>query len=155
MAVATEEEGFMNILIAVDGSKFSDAAVQELIESHHETAHIRVLNVIEPLPVVESWAYAVDWPQLLEDQRKEAESFVTAAAQRLRNAGFNDVTTAVEEGIAKSVLVEAATNWPADLVMMGSHGRRGLAHFLMGSVSEGVSRFAPCSVEIVRKRLAA
>ena len=81
--------------------------------------------------------------------------FVTTAAKQLRAAGFNDVTTAVEEGIAKSVLVEAATSWPADLVMMGSHGRRGLARFLMGSVSEGVSRVSPCSVEIVRKRLAA
>ena len=145
----------MNILIAVDGSEFSDTAVQELIESQPRTVRIRVVNVVEPLPVVESWAYAVDWPQLLADQRKEAETFVTTAAQRLRNAGFNDVTTAVEEGIAKSVLVEAASSWPADLVMMGSHGRRGLARFLMGSVSEGVSRFAPCSVEIVRKRLAA
>jgi nucleotide-binding universal stress UspA family protein len=145
----------MNILIAVDGSEFSDTAVQELIESQPRTVHIRVVNVVEPLPVVESWAYAVDWQQLLDDQRKEAESLVAAAAQRLRNAGFNDVTMAVEEGIAKSVLVEAASKWPADLVMMGSHGRRGLARFLIGSVSEGVSRFAPCSVEIVRKRLAA
>ncbi len=145
----------MNILIAVDGSDFSDAAVQEVIQSQPKTAHIRVINVIEPLPVVESWAYAVDWQQLLEDQRKEAESFVASAAERLRGAGFTDVTTLVEEGVAKSVLVEAASRWPADLVIMGSHGRRGLARFLIGSVSEGVSRFAPCSVEIVRKRLAA
>ena len=145
----------MNILIAVDGSEFSDAAVQEVIRFHPRTAQIRVIHAVEPLPVVESWAYAVDWQQLLDDQRKEAESFVAAAAQRLRDAGFNTVTTAVEEGIAKSVVVDAASKWPADLVVVGSHGRRGLARFLMGSVSEGVSRFAPCSVEIVRTRLAA
>ena len=144
----------MNILIAVDGSEFSNAAVEEVIQSQPRTAQIRVINAIEPLPAVESWAYAVDWQQLLDDQRKEAESFVAAAAQKLRDAGFT-VNTSVEEGIAKSVIVLEASKWPANLVVVGSHGRKGLARFLLGSVSEGVSRFAPCSVEIVRRPLAA
>ena len=60
----------MNILIAVDGSEFSDVAVQEVIQSQARTAHIRLINVVEPLPVVESWAYAVDWQQLLEINAK-------------------------------------------------------------------------------------
>jgi nucleotide-binding universal stress UspA family protein len=108
------------------------------------------MHVIEPLPVVESWAYAVDWQKLLEDQRKEAEALVADAAKSLRDAGFA-VTTAIEEGSAKSILVDTAGKWPADLVVLGSHGRKGLSRFLLGSVSEGVSRHAPCSVLIVRK----
>ena len=73
------------------------------------------------------------------------------SARVLRDAGFT-VDTAIEEGIAKSILVETAAKWPADLIVVGSHGRKGLARFLLGSVSEGVARHAPCSVLIVRTR---
>jgi nucleotide-binding universal stress UspA family protein len=139
----------MKILIAVDGSDFSEAAVREVVKTRPKDAQIQVIHVLEPLPVVESWA-AIDWQQVLQDQRKEAEGFVAEAARTLRDAGFT-VTTAVEDGIAKSVIVEAAGQWHADLVVVGSHGRKGLARFLLGSVSEGVARYSPCSVLIVRK----
>jgi nucleotide-binding universal stress UspA family protein len=141
----------MNILIAVDGSEFSDAAMREVIQTQPRDAQVRIMHVLEPFPVVESWAYAVDWQKILEDQRKEAESFVAQAAKKLADAGFA-VTTAIEDGIAKSILVDTACRWPADLVVVGSHGRKGLARFLLGSVSEGVARYAPCSVLIVRNR---
>jgi nucleotide-binding universal stress UspA family protein len=93
----------------------------------------------------------VDWQKILEDQRKEAKGVVAQAAKTLADAGFA-VTTAIEEGVAKSVIVDAACRWPADLVVVGSHGRTGLARFLLGSVSEGVARYSPCSVLIVRTR---
>jgi nucleotide-binding universal stress UspA family protein len=144
----------MKILLAVDGSEFSDAAVQEVIRTQPKTAQIHVMHVVEPLPVVESWAYAVDWTKILQDQRKEAEDLVGQSAKRLRDAGFT-VTTAIEEGSAKAVLAETAGKLPADLVVLGCHGRKGLERFLLGSVSEGVARHAPCSVLIVRKRPAA
>ena len=141
----------MKILIAVDGSDFSEAAVREVVQTSPKDAQIQVMHVIEPLPVVESWTYAIDWQQVLQNQRKEAEGFVAEASRVLRDGGFT-VTTAIEEGVAKSVIVEAAGQWHADLVVMGSHGRKGLARFLLGSVSEGVARHSPCSVLIVRKR---
>jgi nucleotide-binding universal stress UspA family protein len=141
----------MKILIAVDGSETSEAAIREVVQTRPRDAQIQVMHVIEPLPVVESWAYAVDWQNILQDQRKEAEAFVMQDAAALRDAGFA-VTTAIEEGVAKSIIVETAGKWPADLVVVGSHGRKGLARFLLGSVSEGVARHAPCSVLIVRKR---
>jgi nucleotide-binding universal stress UspA family protein len=141
----------MNILIAVDGSEFSDAAIREVIQTQPRDAHIRIMHVIEPFPVVESWAYAVDWQKILEDQRKEAEVVVAQAAKALADAGFT-ATTTIEDGVAKSIVVDAACRWPADLVVVGSHGRTGLARFLLGSVSEGVARHAPCSVLIVRRR---
>ena len=141
----------MNILIAVDGSASSEAAIREVIQGRPRDAQIRVMHAIEPLPAIEGWAYAVDWPNVAQDQRKEAEAFVSQGAALLRDAGFS-VTTAIEDGFAKSIIIEAAGQWPADLVVVGSHGRKGLARFLLGSVSEGVARHAPCSVLIVRKR---
>jgi nucleotide-binding universal stress UspA family protein len=140
----------MNVLIAVDGSECSEAAVREVIQIRPKDAQIRVLHVIEPLPAMEGWAYAVNWEPILRDQRKEAERVVAEATRVLRDAGFT-VATAIEEGSSKSIIVEAASQWPADVVVVGSHGRKGLARFLLGSVSEGVARHAPCSVLIVRK----
>ena len=48
-------------------------------------------------------------------------------------------------------IVEAARDWPADLVVIGSHGRDGVGRILLGSVAEGVARHAPCPVLVVRK----
>ena len=60
------------------------------------------------------------------------------------------MTTAVEWGDPKSKIIDAAEQWHADLIVLGSHGRTGLERFLMGSVSDAVARHAPCSVEVVR-----
>ena len=67
----------------------------------------------------------------------------------LRSKGLK-VTTTVEQGDPKSKIIEAASKWHADLIVVGSHGRKGLEHFLLGSVSDAVARHAGCSVEIVR-----
>ena len=71
------------------------------------------------------------------------------AAKTLENAGFN-VTTAVVEGDPRTALIDGASQWHADLIMVGSHGRTGLNRLLMGSVSDAVASHAPCSVQIVR-----
>jgi nucleotide-binding universal stress UspA family protein len=62
------------------------------------------------------------------------------------------VTTAVEVGNPKFIVLDAAADWKADLIILGSHGRSGLNRFPMGSVSEAVARHATCSVQIVRIR---
>lgn len=141
----------MNILVAVDGSEFSDAAVQSLVLTRPADAQVKIIHVIEPFPVIETWVYTPDWDKMLEEQRKDAEAFVAEAAQTLRDAKFA-VTTSIEQGTPQSVIIDVAAKWPADLIVMGSHGRRGLERFLMGSVSDGVARHALCSVLIVRKR---
>ena len=83
------------------------------------------------------------------EQRREAEELVARAAQRLRDAGFQ-VTRAIEEGNPKVVIIDSAAEWAADLIILGSHGRKGLDRFLIGSVSEAVARQARCSVQIIR-----
>jgi nucleotide-binding universal stress UspA family protein len=141
----------MNILVPIDGSECSEAAIQELIQTRAPNAQVRVMHVLEPFPVIEGWVYTPEWDSMMEEQRKDAEEFVARAAQTLRDAKFT-VTTSVETGNPKSLILDAAAKWPADLIVIGSHGRKGLDRFLLGSVSEGVARHAPCSVLIVRKR---
>jgi nucleotide-binding universal stress UspA family protein len=80
---------------------------------------------------------------------EEAKALAAKAAGALRSAGVN-VTTAVVQGDPKSIILDNAKTWGADLIVLGSHGRKGLERFLVGSVSEAVLRHAHCSVEIVR-----
>lgn len=81
--------------------------------------------------------------------RKSAEALVEKTAEVLRSRGLQ-TTTGVEFGDPRTKIIDAADRWGADLIVVGSHGRRTLKHFLMGSVSETVARHARCSVEIVR-----
>jgi nucleotide-binding universal stress UspA family protein len=74
---------------------------------------------------------------------------VARAGQTLREKNFK-VMTAIDEGNPKVVIIDSAAEWHADLIVVGSHGRKGLGRFFMGSVSEAVARHAPCSVQIVR-----
>jgi nucleotide-binding universal stress UspA family protein len=143
----------MKILLAIDDSKFSQAAIEALMaQAMPKETEVRVLHVIEPVPLYpdgHAWGYGPEASEVLEEQRKEAEGLVARASQALRDAGFT-VTTAIEEGNPKVVIIDSAAQWPADLILVGSHGRTGLDRFLMGSVSEAVARHARCSVQIVR-----
>jgi len=84
-----------------------------------------------------------------EAETRAAKVLVTKVAERLHKKGLN-VTVAVERGDPRSKILEMASKWRADLIVVGSHGHKGLAHFLLGSVSEDVAQHAGCSVEIVR-----
>ena len=143
----------MNILLAIDGSKFSQSAIQAVIKrASPKDTELRVLHVIEPIPEYAdslSWGYGLQSAAVLESEREQAQGLLARAAQELRDAGFQ-VATTLEVGDAKAVILDTAAEWPADLIVLGSHGRKGLQRFLMGSVSEAVARHAPCSVEIVR-----
>jgi nucleotide-binding universal stress UspA family protein len=74
---------------------------------------------------------------------------VGRVAEKLSAAGFK-VETAVGEENARAGILDTASKWHADLIVLGSHGLKGLDRFLLGSVSEFAVRHARCSVEIVR-----
>lgn len=135
----------MRILLAIDDSKFSEAAIETVIEqARPENTEVRVLHVVEPPPLYNP-ALEPAW----ESQRQHAEKLVAKAAERLRARGLT-VAEAAEQGDAKSKILDMAEEWHADLIVLGSHGRKGLGRFLMGGISDAIARHAPCSVEIVR-----
>ncbi len=146
----------MKILLAVDDSKSSVAAVSLLIaQAKTKGTEVRLLHVVEPFPVIAAQKKGSrESPNFVAarlEQRERAKELLARAAERLRSAGFK-VSFSVEEGDARSIILEHAETWNADLIVVGSHGRKGLSRFLMGSVSEAVARHARCSVEIVRIR---
>ncbi|MBZ5698828.1 MAG: universal stress protein [Acidobacteriia bacterium] len=136
----------MRILLAIDDSKFSEAAAQAVIAQHRpEGTQVKILNVVDlaiPIPTSDAAGFR-------EESLKHGQEVVQRAEQMLNRAGYT-VQTAVEEGYPKSKIIDQATQWNADLIVVGSHGRKGIDRFLVGSVAEGVARHAPCSVEIVR-----
>jgi nucleotide-binding universal stress UspA family protein len=136
----------MKLLLAIDGSKFSEAATKAVIAQYPpQGTEIEVLNVVDlalPIPTSDAAGFR-------EESLKNGQELVQRTQKTLGKAGFN-VQTAVEEGDPKAKILDNAARWKADLIVMGSHGRRGAERFLMGSVSEAVARHADCSVEIVR-----
>jgi len=136
----------MRVLLAVDDSKFSEAATQAAIDQCSATeTDLLVMNVVDlklPIPPL----YAEEFRQ---GSLRHGREVVLYTKKELSDAGFT-AETIVEEGDPKQKIIDRAKCWNADLIFVGSHGWKGLDHFLMGSVSEAVARNAPCSVEVVR-----
>ena len=148
----------MRILLALDDSKFSEVVNDALIaQAKTSNAEVHLLHVVEPFPVdLAQKLGSRDSPDFVAahlQQREWAKEMLAQTAEKLRSAGFK-VTSSVEEGDARDVILNHSETWRADLIMVSSHGRTGLDRFLMGSVSEAVARHARCSVEIVRTRSA-
>jgi nucleotide-binding universal stress UspA family protein len=76
---------------------------------------------------------------------------MSRAAASLKEKGL-PVEMVVRNGDPRSVIVDEAKDWPADLIVVGSHGYSGVKRWLLGSVAQSVVSHAPCSVEVVRKR---
>lgn len=144
----------MKILLAIDDSPCSQEATQNVLRHFRvQDTEVRVLSVVEPISAyISADAFPHYVPQVEEiekDRRKQAGELVAKVARNLREAGFK-ATELVDLGDAKTVIIDHATKWGADLIVVGSHGLKGLNRFLLGSVSDAVARHASCSVEIVR-----
>jgi nucleotide-binding universal stress UspA family protein len=150
--------GVHKILLATDGSEFSERATRSIAERPWPAGtEIEVLSVVE-LHLGTTQALFeppfVDNDQL-ELQRaqgmKRAEEAVASAVEILSKA-FPKVTESISVllGGPKAVIIDEADKWSADLIVVGSHGHRGIDRFLLGSVCEGVALHAHCSVEVIR-----
>jgi nucleotide-binding universal stress UspA family protein len=140
----------MKILLAIDDSRFSEAAARSLTQQFRpQDTEVRVLHVVEPVAISEPPQMSPGYYPEVEGRLPQAREVVDKAAKTLSAAGFR-VTPSVTMGDAKSVILDDAARWHADLIVMGSHGRKGLGRFFLGSVSEAVARHASCSVQIVR-----
>jgi len=145
----------MRTLLAIDDSRFSQAAIETVSEqARPQDTDVRILHVVESPPLLvarEMGGYDPALETALESQKQNAEALVLKAAELLRTRGLKVVAT-LEVGDPKSKILDVAEEWRADLIVVGSHGRRGFERFLMGSVSDAVARHAKCSVQIVRIR---
>lgn len=140
----------MPILLAVDGSRYSaDVMDAVLCRLWPESGIVRVLSAVEPEEVIDSRdpdLSATAKPALL----KATEELVEWVADFLASYGFQ-AGTAVKPGDPREVIVNEATEWQADLIVMGAYGHSGVRNWQIGSVAESVAKHARGSVELVRK----
>ncbi len=142
------------ILVPVDFSEHSDRALryaETLAESLGASLHL--LHVLEMPPMWGTETYTVDLGTLLDDMTAEATTRMAACKSTV--PATLSATTSVELGRPGDVTAQCAADTHADLIVMGTHGRSGLSHLMMGSVAERVIRSAPCPVLTVRDKVLA
>ena len=148
----------MKILLAVDESEYSAAAAEAVATRPWPSGTIvRVLTAVEPVvpPAAELWYDAGgNIERAQQELTTRAEQLAAGVAETLRASGLT-VETAIRDGEPRSVIVDEARDWSADLIVIGSHGYTGLKRWLLGSIAQAVVTHAPCSVEVVRKKPAA
>lgn len=145
----------MKVLLALDDSIHSEGALESVLRRPWpEGSSFRVISVVEPFhPEYAGW-HTSYVPLAIEAQKElvaATERLVEDSTKKIEERfGAGKVTGEVVEGYIKDKIIEQARSWPADIIVMGSHGRRGFTRFLLGSVSEAVVSHAPCNVEIVK-----
>ena len=146
----------MKILLAIDGSPCSDAAVEEVgRRPWPEGSAVKVLTSYElPLPPTpEGWVLPANYFEDLDIAlRKQSQNIVNEAIDKLKSRLNKTISLdgALLPGPPRTVILDEAESWGADLIVVGSHGYRAWERFLLGSVSQAVVSHAKCSVEVVR-----
>jgi nucleotide-binding universal stress UspA family protein len=145
---------YQRILVAVDGSSTSDRALQEAIGlAMEQHAVLRIVHVIDVVPMIVDVEF-LDIGAMQHALRQSGQQVLGRAREKAQAAGIEAETRLVEtdapaQRLANKIAEEAKV-WPADLLVIGTHGRRGLDHLLLGSVAEGVARLAPMPVLLIR-----
>lgn len=145
---------FKRILVAVDGSHTSELALQEAIKLAGEVrAQLRIVHVVDNVNL----NLSAEFPnpsEIWDAMLKGGQAILHKAGAAATAAGI-----AVESGLIEidtlghripEMIAADADAWPADLIVIGTHGRRGLSHLLLGSVAEGVVRVATKPVLLIR-----
>lgn len=133
----------MKILIALDGSKASENSIHEAASRPWPAgSQFGLITAIDPF-------FFMRAPVLLAEARKNTEEALEEQAETLRSAGWEATTSVVMEN-PRHAISKFATEWKADLILLGSRGRGRIERMLLGSTAQSVLRHAHCSVEIVR-----
>jgi len=144
---------FKHILIPVDGSETSMKAVTKAAElAKVFESSVTLVYVVDPYPFTGVGAdFAYGQAQYLSAATTEANVSLDAAKAAALQAGIANVATQVSEGHAiHDAIVRAVESSGADLIVMGTHGRRGLERLVLGSVTQRVLGVAPVPVLVVR-----
>jgi len=143
---------YRRILVPVDGSSTSTAGLKEALKlAKSERAKLRLLHVIDELIVFNTPETAVNIEPILEELKRGGKRVLAAAERLARAKGIRTESELRESaGVRVSEVISAqARRWRADLIVMGTHGRRGVNRMLMGSDAELVVRNASKPVLLV------
>ena len=141
---------YQKILIAVDNSTCAEKAAKTGYDLAAKFgAEVALLNIIEPAPATVNPDFTLA-PAFLEiyDNSEENSAVLLKEIEGKHGNGINTTYLSVLD-TASHGIIQQAEEWGAELIVIGTHGRGGLYHFLMGSVAEHVARKSACPVLIV------
>ncbi|HET8747846.1 MAG TPA: universal stress protein [Ramlibacter sp.] len=141
---------YKRILVPVDGSETSSRAVVAALQMARETGgRVRLLHALDELAYLSGYEYSAD---LLKAARDQGARVLEDAQAMARSADVPTDGKLVETAGRRlgELVAEEVRNWEADLVVVGTHGRRGMSRLLLGSGAEQVLRLAPVPVLAVR-----
>ncbi len=149
----------MKIILAVDESSHSTWAADVLRTLPlTEPPHVHVLHVVDMEPLKRPFhtpEVRIQYKKIIEEETKKrlatGHKLVDAVADRLRERS-KTIRRTVQQGHTAETIIAMAKKDNADLLVLGSHGRQRIEAFLMGSVSQKVSTYAPCSVLLVKQK---
>jgi len=142
---------YKRILVPVDGSQSSAAALTEALKlAKEQGARVCLVHVYERVKHVVTEGVVDLTPSL----RRQGEQLLAEALRQAHKAGVKATVALVAAGSRRisAVIVEQATAERADLIAMGTHGRRGFERLILGSVAEGVARRATVPVLLLPRR---
>jgi nucleotide-binding universal stress UspA family protein len=146
---------YRKILVPVDGSPTSNLGLREALKLAGPDTRIRLVHVVDELVVVSAAdATAPSMVDLVPVLKEAGQKILARSKSIVERAGAQVETKLIEAfggGAAKEIVAEAA-RWKAQLICMGTHGRRGLRRLLLGSDAEEVIRTSPVPVLLARDR---
>lgn len=146
---------YSRILVPVDGSSCSLRGLTEALKlAKASQARVKLVHVVDEL-ISEPALAPTEYHERLVESMRETGKATLAQVQAIASNQGTEVDVELLEtigGRASDCVVDAATKWHADLIVMGTHGRRGMSRLTMGSDAELVVRSAPVPVLLVRER---
>lgn len=144
---------YKSILVAIDGSQTSERALKEAIHlAKGLGGRLLIVNVVDEVNF--NWAEYPNLTEIWDALVASGRALLDKAAATAAEAGVAADTRLVElDKLGDRVpeaLAREADAWPADLIVVGTHGRRGLSHVFLGSVAEGIVRVATKPVLLIR-----
>ena len=150
---------YSRILVPVDGSEASFGALNEAVQlAKQQGGELRLLHIVKA-PMLDYGFSADDSSRqdIIAALSKIGKSILANANATVREQGLAPECLLIESvaGSAAAVILAQARQWPADLIVIGTHGRRGIRRLVMGSDAEYIVRTAPVPVLLVRGTTAA
>ncbi|MDA8348518.1 MAG: universal stress protein [Pseudomonadota bacterium] len=145
---------YQRILVPVDGSSAAAQGLHEAIKlAHDQGAQILLLHVVDEWRVAAGDIAAVNLDAGSKALRETGAQLLTQAEAQVRAAGIPVQTVLLEElGVpVGECIVRRAQQWPADLIVCGTHGRHGVSRLLLGSSAEYIVRHTSVPVLLVRE----
>ena len=145
---------FKKILVALDGSNTANLALKEAITLAKENgAKVRGISVVDSYHVAPEVEF-ITAEEMINSLQNEAKVILAKAQKKFDSSNIKADTKLLETNVLNTriaeVIAKEAKNWPADLIIVGTHGRKGFSHFFLGSVAESIVRVATKPVLLIR-----